>query len=85
MKWIQNWLLPDLLDSSSDDEWDCEFDNNIGSRSQNKIWVEDHIRTKKHRGKFNIYQDHSESKFTKYFRNPSAKFNNNYINLFQTI
>lgn len=57
-------LLLDLLDSSSDDDWDCEYDITVilAKSKKRKIWIEDHIKHRKHRSEFKLYNDLSEKK-----------------------
>lgn len=54
---------------------DFEFDARLASHTKTrKIWIERHIKLKKDRGEFNIFQDLSYNKFTTYFRNPRVTF-----------
>ncbi|CAB3226651.1 unnamed protein product [Arctia plantaginis] len=67
---ISHACLLDLLDSSSDDDSDFEFDvHMILARSRRRsIWVENHIENRKDRGDYNILEDLSEKKFHEYFK-----------------
>lgn len=42
-----SYLLLDLLDSSSEDDLDCDFDARIATCAKNRtMWIEDHIKYK---------------------------------------
>lgn len=74
---IKNTALAlELLDSSSDDDSDFESDFKIAIAHSKcrSIWVENHIKSKKERGEFNLHEDLSSKKFHVYFRHTKESF-----------
>lgn len=71
-------LLLDTIDSSSEAESNDEYDTILAIISNQKenprYWLSDHIKLRKERGEFRLFNDLSDEKFTNYFRMDRSKF-----------